>query len=84
MDAGGQNWLVRLSGKTSDPAVVANLPIPGVDGEIPLSRVASVQRAREKPAEEVRLDGEPSILLAIMKQDNTNIIDLVEPHQSIC
>lgn len=78
LDAGGQNWLVRLAGKTSDPSVLAQLPIPGLSGEIPLSRIASVQRAREKATQEVRLDREPSVMLAVFKQDNTNIIDLVE------
>ena len=78
LDAAGQSWLVRMVGKTSDPQQIAQLIIPGVQGEIPLARVASVERARKKATQEVRVDGNPAVLLAIMKQDNTNIIELVE------
>jgi multidrug efflux pump subunit AcrB len=45
---GEQSWLVRIVGKNSDPASVAQLPIPGLSGEVPLSRVANIQRARKK------------------------------------
>lgn len=77
-DIGNRSWLVRIVGKNSDPAAVAKLPIPGLSGEIPLGRVASVQRARKKAAQEVRIDGKPAILLSVLKQDNTNVIKLVD------
>ncbi len=44
---------------------------------MPLSRVASIERARKEATQKVRLDGEPSVLLAVMKQDKTNILDLL-------
>jgi multidrug efflux pump subunit AcrB len=75
---GDQSWLVRIVGKDSDPTTVAQLPIPGLSGEIPLSRVATVQRARKKSSQEVRIDGKPAILLSVLKQDSTNVIELVE------
>ena len=74
---GTQSWLVRIVGKSSDPTVVANLPIPGLSAEIPLSQVAHVERARKKSSQEVRVDKQPAILLSVMKQDSTNVIDLV-------
>ncbi len=78
VDAAGQSWLVRMVGKSSDPQVVEQLPITGLQGEVQLSRVATVQRARKKATQEVRVDGEPAVLLIVMKQDDTNIIKLVE------
>jgi len=78
VDIGNQSWLVRIVGKNSDPAAVAQLPIPGLSGEVPLSRIASVQRARKKATQEAHFNGQPAILLSVLKQDNTNIIQLVD------
>ncbi|MEE9303906.1 MAG: efflux RND transporter permease subunit [Thiotrichaceae bacterium] len=78
VDAAGQSWLIRMTGKTSDPHIVEQLPIPGLQGEVQLSRVATIQRARKKATQEVRVDGEPAVLLIVMKQDDTNVIKLVE------
>lgn len=75
---GDQSWLVRIVGKNSDPYAVAQLPIPNLSGEVPLSRVANIQRARKKASQDVRVDGQPAILLSVMKQDSTNVIQLVE------
>ncbi len=74
----GQSWLVRMVGKDRDPAVLGNLPIQGVDGEVDLSRLASIQRTREKSTQDVRIEGNPAILLSILKQDNTNVLELVD------
>lgn len=78
VDAGGQNWLIRMVGKNSDPSVVEQLPISGLRGEVLLGRVATVERARKKAAQEVRVEGEPAVLLVITKQDDTNVIELVD------
>ena len=75
---GKQSWLVRMVGKTSDPSRVAEMPIPGLSGEIPLARIANIQRARKKASQQVRMNGKPSVLLSVLKQDNTNVIELVE------
>jgi len=75
---GKQSWLVRMVGKSSDPSKIAEMPIPGLTGEIPLSRVANIQRARKKASQQVRMDGKPSVLLSVLKQDNTNVIKLVD------
>ena len=75
---GEQSWLVRIVGKSSDPTTVAQLPIPGLSGEVPLSRVANIQRARKKSSQEVRVDGQAAVLLSVLKQDSTNVIQLIE------
>ncbi|MEZ5451311.1 MAG: efflux RND transporter permease subunit [Thiothrix sp.] len=77
VDVDQQSWLVRLTGKTSDPQALGELPVPGLQGEVPLSRVASIERARKEATQKVRLDGEPTVLFAVMKQDKTNILDLL-------
>ncbi|MEZ5480290.1 MAG: efflux RND transporter permease subunit, partial [Thiolinea sp.] len=73
-----QSWLVRLAGKTSDPAALSELPVPGLSGEVPLKRVATVERARKKATQEVRLEGEPAIMMAVMKEESANVLELVE------
>ncbi|MDQ5769525.1 efflux RND transporter permease subunit [Thiothrix subterranea] len=78
LDVDKQSWLVRLSGKTSNPQALGELPVPGVQGEVSLSRVASVERARAEATQKVRLDGEPAVLFAVMKEDKANVLDLVE------
>jgi len=78
LDVGKQSWLVRIVGKTSDPTLVAKLPMPGLLTEVPLERVANVQRARKKASQKARLDKQPTILLSVLKQDDTNVIELVD------
>ncbi len=78
LDVEGQSWLVRLVGKTNDPALLGDMPVQGLGREVPLSRLATIQRARSEASQEVRLLGEPAIMLAVMKQDKSNILQLVE------
>ena len=78
IDVGKQSWLVRLAGKTSDPSKIGALPITALDGEIDLARVATVQRTRKKASQDARIDGKPAVILSVMKQDNTNILALIE------
>lgn len=77
VDIDRQSWLVRLSGKDSDPQALGALPITGLQGDVPLARVASVERAREKATQKVSLDGKPAILFAVMKQDKANSLELL-------
>ena len=74
---GEQAWLVRLTGTDNDPSYLANLPILTNSGEIPLRSVAEVTRGRERPQELVLYDGQPSVMLAVFKRDDANILDLV-------
>ncbi len=74
-------WLVRVRGTTTDPEELASIPVigrTGASGEIQLRDVASVVRAREKPDRLVRFQGKPAILLAVMKQESTNTLELVQ------
>ncbi len=72
-----ESWLVSLVGKSSDPAVLAGLPVTGIGGEVALSRVADVQRARAEASQKVRLENEPAVMLAVMKEDKTNTLNLL-------
>jgi len=78
IDTQGENWLVRLVGKSNDPQQLGKLPIQGIDGEIPLSRLATIQRGREKSTQEVSIEGKPAVLFSVLKQDNTNVLHLVD------
>ncbi|OQX07752.1 MAG: cation transporter, partial [Thiothrix lacustris] len=82
VDIDRQSWLVRLSGKDSDPQALGALPITGLQGDVPLARVATVERAREKATQKVSLDGKPAILFAVMKQDKANSLDLLAQLQN--
>jgi multidrug efflux pump subunit AcrB len=75
---GQQSWLVRLVGASPDPAELARRPILGLDQEIPLGRVAQVQRGREQPATLALHEGRPAVTLAVMKQENANMLQLVD------
>ncbi len=74
----GDSWLVRLVGKTREPTILANLPIQGINGEVTLSRLASIQRSRKKSTQDVKINGKPAILLSVLKQDNTNVLQLLD------
>jgi multidrug efflux pump subunit AcrB len=78
----GQDWLLRLTGGSADPGELAAQPLPGQSGEITLARVASVQRGRERPATLTSVAGRPAVLLAVMKQEDANTLELVERIQT--
>ncbi len=74
-------WLVRVQGTTTDPDELAQIPILSASGknrEIQLGEVARIVRARAKADRLVRYQGKPAILLAIMKQESTNTLEMVE------
>ncbi|MCP3661126.1 MAG: efflux RND transporter permease subunit [Gammaproteobacteria bacterium] len=73
-----QNWLVRVIGADSDPQYLAQLPVSGARGEIPLGTLAEVVRAREKATKVVRYQNQPAVMLAITKKEAANTLDLVE------
>ena len=75
---GAQQWLVRLSGTNSDPEYLAQIPILGTAGEVPLGEIAQVQRGREKPDRLVSFGGRPAVMLAITKKPDANTLELVE------
>ncbi len=79
---GNRSWLIRLVGTHAEPGRLAERPVIGATGEVPLGRVARVERAREKPSQIVRVDDKPAVLMAIMKKEHANTIELVERVQS--
>jgi multidrug efflux pump subunit AcrB len=74
----GQSWLVRLVGSSADPGGLARRTLVGAPGEVTLARVAVVQRGRERPSTLASLDGRPAVLMAVMKKENANTLELVE------
>ena len=74
---GGQ-WLVRIAATDADPERLAKLPVVTASGIIKLGSLATVSLATEEPTELVSFKGEPAILLAITKEVDANIIDLIE------
>ncbi|KAA6187712.1 efflux RND transporter permease subunit [Thiohalocapsa marina] len=74
---GEQSWLVRVVGSDADPTHLARRPVVGAPGEVLLADIAQVSRAREEPAELVSFDGRPAVLLAVMKQADSNTLELV-------
>ncbi|MDX1606727.1 MAG: efflux RND transporter permease subunit, partial [Candidatus Competibacterales bacterium] len=78
VEIGDEAWLVRLDGARGDPAYLAGLPVIGATGEIPLDRLARVERGRSEARELVRLGERPAVLFGITKQADTNLLQLVE------
>jgi multidrug efflux pump subunit AcrB len=77
-----QEWLVRLLGTDADPEYIASLPILTAQGEVPLSKIAEVRRARADAEQLVQFDAKPAVMLAITKKSYTNTLELVERLQT--
>lgn len=71
-------WIVRIEGTNTDPNTLASYPVVTAEGVVPLGNLAELSRATEEAAEIVRFNGEPATLLAITKQADTNVLDLVD------
>jgi multidrug efflux pump subunit AcrB len=82
LQLGGQNWLVRLVGSDADPSLLAQRPVIGAPGEVTLERVASVERGRERPTTLTSVDGRPAVLMAVMKKEGANTLEVVERIQA--
>lgn len=74
---GGQQWLVRHIGQSSDPQALGQLLLPTPEGDIHLSNLASIERARKDSAQLVRFNGDEAIIMAVMKKGNANTLKLV-------
>ena len=75
---GDQNWLIRLVGSDADPTGLASRTIVGTGSEIELADIARVERARAEPDQLTTHEGRPAVLLAVIKQPDTNTIELIE------
>jgi multidrug efflux pump subunit AcrB len=82
MRLGDQSWLVRVIGTDADPGYLARLPVIGSNGEITLGDVAQVSWSHDEFSKLSSLNlsslnGRPGVTLAVTKQAQTNILDLV-------
>ncbi len=80
VDTADGEWLVRVSGTTADPELLASFYVqpPGVaDARVPLDAVAQVRRGREEPRQLAAMDGRPAVMLSVNKISYTNTLELV-------
>ncbi|PVZ65692.1 efflux RND transporter permease subunit [Pelagibaculum spongiae] len=91
IDVNSRQWLIRVNGTTDNPEQLAQLPIsrmmPGNNSsndsannnrEIRLGDIAQIVRAREKAARLVSYQGQPAVMFAVMKQAESNTLELVD------
>ena len=71
-------WVVRLQGTSSDPSVLNDVPIVTGSGMVPLGSIAELTRTREEPTEMVRYQSKPATLLAVTKNPDANVLELVD------
>jgi len=77
----GSEWLVRISGTTSDPEVLSDFQLAtrNSPGElIALDQVAQIKRGREKATQLVSFEGQPAVGISISKVSYTNTLELVD------
>ncbi len=77
IEVNGESWVVRLTGKSSDPAYLANLPIVGRSDEARLGSIAIIKRDKEEARHLVRYHDQPAVMLAVTKKVAVNTLDLV-------
>jgi multidrug efflux pump subunit AcrB len=71
-------WIIRVEGTSADPGSLAKYPVTTARGIVPLGELAEFTRTTEEATEIVRFNDEPAALLAITKQANTNVLELVD------
>ncbi len=74
---GGGRWLVRIAGTTADPEVLARLPVVTATGVVELGALADITFTTEEPEELVSFDGRPATMMAVTKEEDANVLDLV-------
>jgi multidrug efflux pump subunit AcrB len=78
LTVGDNNWLVRIKGKSTDAFALNDFPILSRGGNVRLGDVAQVTRTQAERSELVRYEGQPAVLLAVMKAENANTLELVD------
>jgi multidrug efflux pump subunit AcrB len=75
----GNEWLIRVSGTTDQPGLVAQIQLPAVgDSSVTLDNVATVSRSREDAAQLAAYAGKPAVSMAVTKVSMVNTLDLVD------
>jgi len=75
---GGQQWLLRHIGQNVEPEALSRLIISRDQGELRLGDIAQVYRSRKDAGQLVSFNGDPAIMMAVMKKDAANTLQLVE------
>ena len=78
LETGDGQWIVRMEGTDSDPGRLAKFPVVTASGVVNLGSLAKLYRTSEEPSDLVRFDNEPAVMLAIVKQADTNVLELVD------
>lgn len=75
---GGQRWLVRIIGTSSETAHIESFPVVSAQGEVPLRSIAEIRLGRADPQDLVRFQGESAVMLSVFKADKANNIEILE------
>lgn len=75
---GDEEWLVRLTGTSSDPDYLARLPMITTQGEVPLRSVADISLGIEDPQALVYFNNRPAVLLTVFKKGKANSLELLK------
>jgi len=73
----GGRWLVRVAGTSADPERLARLPVTTASGVVELGQLAEISFTTEELEELVTFEGRPATMLAVTKEEDANVIDLV-------
>ncbi|TDR20366.1 efflux RND transporter permease subunit [Marinicella litoralis] len=75
----GNEWLVRVSGTTDNPDLVAQIQLPAVGGSaVTLDSLASIARGREDASQLAAYQGKPAVSMAVTKVSMVNTLQLVD------
>jgi len=75
----GNEWLVRVSGTTDNPDLMAQIQLPAVgDSSVTLDSIASIARGREDASQLVAYQGQPAVSMAVTKVSMVNTLQLVD------
>lgn len=73
-----QMWMLRVEGASEDLSYLASLPVMAARGEVRLGDIADIKRGNEDPTELVQYQGQPAVMLWVLKKANANVLDLLE------
>lgn len=75
MDEG--RWMLRLEGTSGSLDELAQFPIVGASGVVPLGKLADIYRTTSEPSFYARFQQQPAVLLSVTKQDDGNTLDII-------
>ncbi|MBF0256672.1 MAG: efflux RND transporter permease subunit, partial [Gammaproteobacteria bacterium] len=81
-ELGQQSWLIRLLGSDASAQLLSQRPVLGAEPEVLLEQLAQVRLGREKASTLALHEQRPAVILGVMKQENANMLELVERLQA--